>query len=135
MTVPRVMLDTNIVSHIIRYPELPPALRLTEFEPGEVIISSVVLAELLFGVTKANSTRLRNQVEFVLELVVVTPFDAVASHAYATVRTNLERLGLPIGPLDTLIAAHAIALELSLATANVREFSRVSNLRVENWLD
>ena len=129
------MLDTNIVSHIMRYPELPPALRLTEFVPGEVIISSVVLAELLFGVTKAGSTRLKNQVEFVLELVNVVPFDAVASSTYATVRTNLERLGSPIGPLDTLIAAHAVSLELPLATANIREFSRVPNLRVENWLD
>jgi tRNA(fMet)-specific endonuclease VapC len=132
---PRVMLDTNIVSHIMRFPEQAPALRLPGFETGEVVISSVVLAELRFGAVRIRSERLHRQIDFVLQFLVTMPFDDAAAESYAEIRTELERRGRPIGPNDIFIAAHALSLGLPLVTANLAEFSRVPNLVVENWLD
>lgn len=129
------MLDTNIVSHIMRYPEGRPAERLTGFAPGEVARSAIVLAELRFGAVRVRSERLHRQIDFVLQFVEILAFDLTVASSYADMRTQLERAGTPIGANDLLIAAHALALHLPLVTDNVREFSRVPNLRVENWLD
>lgn len=135
MTDWRVMLDTNIVSHIMRYPEKAPAFRLSGYAPDQVAISSIVLAELLFGAARIGSQRLSSQIDFVLDTVTVLPFDGEGASRYASARSQLERLGTPIGANDLLIAAHALALGVTLVTDNVREFSRVPGLRVENWLD
>jgi len=135
MSALRVLLDTNIVSSVMRDPEGVVAKRLGEFEFGEVGISVIVLSELRYGITKRGSLRLEFQLDFLTKRIVCLPFDAAAAASYAKVRTELEHAGTPIGPLDTFIAAHALALELPLATHNVREFARVPNLRVENWLD
>lgn len=131
----RAMLDTNIVSNALRFPSGGAAARMTL--PGElpVCVSVIVAAELRFGAAKLGATRLVAQVEGILQIVDVLPLEATATHVYAEIRAGLERTGQIIGPYDLLIAAHALALNLPLATDNVREFSRVPNLRVENWLD
>lgn len=129
------MLDTNIVSNFMRYPDGRVGQRLGKYGVGDVAISVIVLAELRFGIAKSGSSRLASQAHWALGFMAVVPFDTPATLIYAQVRAALERNGTPIGPLDTLIAAHAVALDLPLATDNVREFSRVPGLRLENWLD
>jgi tRNA(fMet)-specific endonuclease VapC len=102
---------------------------------GSVGISSITLAELRFGV--ANSDRPARNLAALSKVVaplVVAFFDAQAATVYGDVRANLERHGLSIGPLDTLIAAHALSLGTVLVTNNVREFRRVKGLRIKNWL-
>lgn len=131
----RVMLDTNIVSHIMRYPNSGTADRMATYAPDELAISSVVLSELLFGAVRVGSKKLRAQIDFVLQTTTVLPYEAGAAEQYAAIRAHLEREGTPIGGNDLFIAAHALALDLTLVTDNIREFSRVPNLRVENWLD
>ena len=91
--------------------------------------------ELRFGAEKLVSQRLAEQIAIAASLYDILPLDAGAIGFYATLRAGLERAGTPIGALDTLIAAHALTLDLTLVTDNIREFSRVPNLRVENWLD
>ena len=135
MTVWQVMLDTNIVSHIMRYPASEAAARMAEYSPDQLAISSVVLSELLFGASKANSRRFLAQIDFVRQTTAVLPFEEEAAASYAEIRVHIERAGTPIGSNDTLIAAHALALDVTLITYNIREFSRVPGLRVENWLD
>jgi tRNA(fMet)-specific endonuclease VapC len=130
-----VLMDTNIVSHIMRRPEGKAGHKLADYEFGQVGISSIVLSELLYGVEKSGSVRLQLQLDFLVRRLIHVPYDEDVALCYAQVRAGLERSGTPIGPLDTLIAAHALALDLPLVTDNTREFSRVPNLRVENWLD
>jgi tRNA(fMet)-specific endonuclease VapC len=103
---------------------------------GEAVVctSILVAAELRFGAAKRNAQRLTDQVETILEAIEVLPFDAPADRTYAELRRALEQSGQPIGPNDMLIAAHAMATECILVTANVDEFSRVVGLRVVNWL-
>lgn len=131
----RWMLDTNICIALIRL--RPPRLlrRLQAKAVGQVGISSMVLAELSFGVARsahreANRAALE---EFLLPLEIA-PFDAASARCYGPLRASLAMSGTPIGPLDNLIAAHALALDAVLVTSNVREFRRVAGLRVENWL-
>lgn len=131
----RFMLDTNVVSHVLRHPDGPAARRFRLFGRGELCVSVIVAMELRFGAAKLGSPRLTAQIETAASLYDVLALDASAVDIYAALRTTLERAGTPIGPLDTLIAAHALALDLTLVTANVGEFSRVPNLKIENWLD
>lgn len=132
---PLVMLDTNIASAVMRSPEGPLWDRLETFAPGDVCMSVVTSAELRFGIERVGSVRLLRQFEMLLDVFAILPFAVPSDEAYARIRTDLERAGTPIGANDLLIAAHALALDLTLVTANIREFSRVPNLRVENWLD
>jgi len=129
------MVDTNIASHFMRYPEGEVAQRMRSQSVRSVGISIIAVSELRFGAAKIKSARLHHQIEWVLARMTVLALDAPADAAYAEIRTHLERQGTPIGPNDLLIAAHAVTLGLPLATANIGEFSRVPNLRVENWLD
>lgn len=131
----RFMLDTNVVSHVLRHPHGPAAGRFRAFGRGELCVSVIVAMELRFGAAKLGSQRLTAQIEAAASLCDILALDDSAIDIYATLRTALERAGTPIGPLDTLIAAHALALDLPLVTDNIREFSRVPNLRIENWLD
>jgi tRNA(fMet)-specific endonuclease VapC len=101
---------------------------------GDVGISSITAAELAFGRELNRSERNRRVVERALEALMIAPFDLAAARAYGEVRAALQNLGTPIGPLDMLIAGHAISLDVPLATNNLREFRRVPGLRVENWL-
>jgi tRNA(fMet)-specific endonuclease VapC len=95
----------------------------------------VVAAELAYGVAKGGSARNRSALEMFLAPLEIMPFDQNAVWSYGALRADLERQGQSIGALDTLIAAHALNLDATLVTNNLREFSRVSGLRLENWAD
>jgi len=130
-----VLLDTNMCIYLIK--NRPPEVlrRFEEYAVGDIGVSSVTAAELHFGAQKSQRPAQNEQAleQFLLPLAVVG-FDLSASIAYGRVRAALEKQGTPIGPLDTLIAAHALSLDLTLVTNNVREFARVPDLSVENWV-
>lgn len=128
------LLDTNIVSDLIRNPAGNVARRIAEKGEETVCTSIVVACELRFGARKKNSQPLLDRVEELLAILEVLPLDAGADRHYAAIRTYLEASGTPIGPNDLLIAAHAMAHDLTLVTANTVEFTRVRDLPVENWL-
>ena len=130
----RFLLDTNIVSDLVRNPRGRIADRISEVGEADVCTSIVVAAELRYGVTKKDSPRLAAQLEAVLGAIEVLPLEARVDAAYGVIRAGLEKKGQPIGANDLLIAAHASALGLTVVTDNEREFLRVDNLRVENWL-
>ena len=135
MTATRYLLDTNILSELVRQPLGRIAQRVAAVGEEAVCTSIIVAAELRSGARKKNSPRLTKQVEAVLAALEVLAFDAPADRFYARLRCVLEQSGMPIGPNDMLIAAHALACECVLVTANLDEFCRVSGLRVENWRD
>ena len=133
--VSRYLLDTNVCVDLLR--GRAPALfqRLRGHAMDNVAISTITLAELQYGAAK--SARPTHHAELLARFcapLAILPFDPAAAERYGMVRAALEREGTPIGPLDTLIASHALALGLTLVTSNEREFRRVAGLRVENWL-
>ena len=130
------MLDTNICIAIIRRRPEAALRRLRGKAIGQVGISSLTLAELQYGAARSREPAAARDAlaEFVLALEVA-PFDDAAAAIYGEVRAQLESRGQPIGPIDTLIAAHALALDTVLVTNNVREFRRVRGLVVEDWLN
>ncbi len=128
------LLDTNICIYLIRRRPEHVVAALMEQAIGDVGLSSVTVAELEFGVAKsAEVERNRAALEQFLAPLVIADFDATAATHYGRVRAFLERQGTPIGALDTLIAAHALSLDVALVTNNEREFGRVPELRVVNW--
>lgn len=128
-----ILLDTNICIYIIN--SRPPEVlaHFHQYRLGEIGISSVVAAELAYGVAKSGSVRNRKALEMFLAPLEVLPFCDRAIWTYGELRANLERRGTPIGSLDTMIAAHALSLDAVLVTNNLREFSRIEGLRLENW--
>ncbi len=128
-----ILLDTHICIYIIN--SKPPAVlaRFRDYQLGEIGLSSVVAAELAFGIAKSGSARNEAALKLFLAPLQILPFDEGAVWAYARLRTDLERQGQSIGALDTLIAAHALSLDAVLVTYNTREFSRIDRLRLENW--
>jgi tRNA(fMet)-specific endonuclease VapC len=130
----RYLLDTNIISDLIKHPEGAAAGRVRSLKADELWTSIIVSAELKFGYVRKRSKRLEDLIEKVLASFQVAAWDAPSDMAYAQLRTKLEDSGRPISQNDMLIAAHAVALDAVLVTDNEREFARVSNLRVENWL-
>jgi tRNA(fMet)-specific endonuclease VapC len=130
----RYLLDTNIVSAIIKQPASPLAKRIAAMHRETFCTSIVVASELRFGAHRKGSAKLTQQVEAVLEGLDIIPLEEPVDQHYASIRVELARLGQPIGQNDLFIAAHARALGLILVTNNVREFSRVPGLTVENWL-
>jgi tRNA(fMet)-specific endonuclease VapC len=133
----RYMLDTDTLIYALNARPKHQAIleRLDREEPEDLFVSAITLAELRYGAAKsrrreANAEKLRR----VAEALNVSAFDEAAAAAYGGLRAELEGAGTPIGPLDTLIAAHALSLGMTLVTANTREFARVRALRVENWL-
>ena len=131
---PRYLLDTNILSDLVRHPQGKVAAEITKVGEDAVCTSIVVAAELRFGAQKSGSTKLADRVDIILSALDVLPLELPVDRHYGEVRQQLEHRGTPIGPNDLLIAAHAIALELTVVTANVREFLRVPGLKIENWL-
>lgn len=129
----RYMLDTNIVSELIRNPAGLAAQR-ARAAGDAVCVSIIVAAELRYGCARKGSPRLLRRVEEFLAQVPVLPFDVPADGEYGGLRAELEAAGRPIGSNDLLIAAHAGALGATVVTANVSEFRRVRGLNVENWL-
>ncbi len=130
----RYLLDTNILSHLIRNPSGPVSERLRFILPETACTSIIVSAEIRFGLSKGVSKKLKIQAEKVLDVLDILPLEKPVDEHYGKIRVFLNRAGKPIGGNDLLIAAHALALDLTLVSANIREFSRVPGLRVENWL-
>ena len=128
------MLDTNIVSDLIRNPFGKAAQRIERWGDDAVCVSIIVAAELRYGAAKRKSAHLSKLVESVLGRVPVLALDLPADAEYAAIRTELEGAGAPIGPNDFLIAAHAYALRMPLVTADAA-FRQVNGLQVENWLE
>lgn len=128
------LLDTNVISDLIRNPSGRAATKVAGLSEGELRTSIIVAAELRYGVAKKGSQRLADLVDSVLADFEILPWEAPADMHYASVRDGLSRSGLPIGDMDMLIAAHALSLDAVLVTDNEREFSRVPGLKVENWL-
>jgi tRNA(fMet)-specific endonuclease VapC len=130
----RFLLDTNIVSDLVRHPHGLAAARIAEVGEAEVCTSIVVAAELRYGAAKKQSARLSAQLEAVLGALEVLPLQSPADIVYGEIRADLERSGRLIGANDLLIAAQALALGLAVVTDNEQEFRRVQGLVVENWL-
>ncbi|HEB86600.1 MAG TPA: type II toxin-antitoxin system VapC family toxin [Gammaproteobacteria bacterium] len=128
------LLDTNILSDLVRHPQGMVAARITKAGEDSTCTSIVAAAELRYGAAKSNSAKLADRVDLILSALEILPLEVPADHQYAALRHHLTRQGTPIGPNDLLIAAHALASDLTVVTANVGEFSRVSGLKVENWL-
>jgi tRNA(fMet)-specific endonuclease VapC len=128
------LLDTNIISDLIKNPHGGAAKRIAKIGEDNICTSIIVAAELRYGCAKSNSKRLRKAVDDLLGEMSVLPFDAPADVEYGAIRAELEAAGRPIGSNDLLIAAHARALGAKVVTANADEFKRVSGLAVENWL-
>lgn len=130
----RYLLDTNIISDLFRRPRGQVAGRIAEVGEDSICTSIVVAAEIRYGAEKSQSKQLSERVELLLSTLEILPLAPPADHHYAQLRHHLTQQGTPIGPNDLLIAAHALATDLLLVTANTREFQRVPALRVENWL-
>ncbi|MGB5987988.1 MAG: type II toxin-antitoxin system VapC family toxin [Desulfobacterales bacterium] len=132
---PRFLLDSNIISYLVRNPQGVVTDHIIQEGEGSICTSIVVAAELRFGAEKRGSQRLTTQLETILSAIKILPMEEPSDRQYARLRYHLEKAGTPIGPNDMLIAAHALALSLTLVTANRKEFCRVSGLSVENWLE
>ena len=128
------LLDTNMLSDLVRNPGGQVAKRITQVGEDTVCTSIVAAAELRYGAEKSGSDRLIDRVELLLSAIEILAFEAPADHHYARLRHHLTRKGTPIGPNDLLIAAHALSEELTIVTANTREFTRVPGLALEDWL-
>ncbi|MDR1275892.1 MAG: type II toxin-antitoxin system VapC family toxin [Candidatus Accumulibacter sp.] len=129
------LLDTNILSNVIRNPDGSAARRIEQFGPKEIFTSIIVAAELRYGCAKKGSPKLLARVEGILETIPVLPLDIPADAEYGGIRAELEAAGRLVGMNDLLIAAHAHALGLTLVTDNTREFARIRGLKLENWLE
>ncbi len=131
---PRYLLDTNILSDLVRNPQGLVAHKIALVGEKSICTSIIVAGELHFGAKKLASKRLTAQLEAILSAIEILPLEEPADRRYGELRADLEKRGVTIGPNDMLIAAHALLLDCVVVTANIREFSRVPNLRVENWL-
>ena len=131
----RYMLDTNICIYVIKHKPEKVLRKLQTIHPEDVCISSVTYAELVCGVEKSAAVeKNRLALSMFLANMEILGFDVEAADCYGKIRADLEKKGRPIGPLDMMIAAHAQSLGYTVVTNNVKEFSRVSALRIENWV-
>jgi tRNA(fMet)-specific endonuclease VapC len=130
----RYLLDTNIVSDLVRNPQGEVARRIRKVGEAQVCTSIIVAAELRYGAAKKNSPRLSAQLVAVLGALEVLAFETPADVEYGLLRTRLEQAGRPIGANDLLIAAQALALGYTIVTDNEKEFARVEGLPRQNWL-
>jgi tRNA(fMet)-specific endonuclease VapC len=130
----RYLLDTNIVSQLIRNPHGPVTEQIRKVGQAQVCTSIIVAAELRYGAAKKRSPRLSAQMEAVLGALEVLPIAAPGDVVYGALRARLEQSRSLVGAHDLLIAAQAVALGLTLVTDNEREFARIKNLPRENWL-
>ena len=134
MGTPRYLLDTNILSHLVKEPAGIVAQQIAHVGEIMVCTSLIVACELRFGSAKKGSAKLSAQVDAILSALEIMPLEEPLDRHYAEIRTQLHLIGQPIGHNDLLIAAHARSLGLIMVTHNDREFSRVPGLTVENWL-
>ncbi len=128
------LLDTNICIYIINRRPVQVRARFEGLRYGEVAVSSITGAELSFGVAKSGSARNEAALEKFLAPLELLAFGASAMRRYGLLRAELQARGQPIGALDTMIAAHALALGAVLVTNNLAEFGRVPGLACENWV-
>jgi len=129
------MLDTNICSYIIRNRPLQIKEKLQEIEQYHTVaLSSIVVAELLYGADKKKNPKLQKIVSSFIDNFILYDYDKNAASYYATIRSNLEKQGRIIGANDLLIASHALGLGAILVTNNTKEFERIEGLVLENWL-
>jgi tRNA(fMet)-specific endonuclease VapC len=131
----KVLLDTNICIYIIKQQPASVINKFASFSVGDIGISVMTLAELEYGASKSSQpVRNRKALEQFVSPLEVAVFDRRATVFYGRIRALLEKKGRLIGSMDLLIAAHALSLGVPLVTNNVKEFKRVSGLRVENWV-
>ena len=130
-----ILLDTNTCIYIIN--NRPPNVleRFRKYKAGEVGISSIAASELAYGVAKSGSAKNRKAVDMFLAPLQILPFDSQCLWFYADLRASLEKQGLAIGPMDTLIAAQALSIGGTLVTNNIKEFMRVPKLKLDNWFE
>lgn len=128
------LLDTNIVSDLVQHPQGRAAARIAKTGDDKVATSIIVACEMRYGAARKKSPRLSAQLETILGALEILPLESPTDHHYGELRARLESVGKPISANDMLIAAHALALNYTLVTDNVREFSRIKGLKVENWL-
>ncbi len=130
-----ILLDTNTCIYIIN--NRPPNVleRFRKYKAGEVGISSIAASELAYGVAKSGSLKNRTALEMFLAPMQILPFDSQCLWFYADLRASLEKQGLSIGPMDSLIAAQALSIDGTLVTNNIKEFMRVPKLKLENWFE
>jgi len=128
------LLDTNILSDVIKNPRGHAARRLIQVEPERLCTSIIVVAEMRYGIEKKSSPELARRVHQILNAIPVLPLDRNTDCHYGQIRAQLEREGMIIGANDLFIAAHARMKDAILVTDNIKEFSRVQDLKVENWL-
>jgi tRNA(fMet)-specific endonuclease VapC len=128
------MLDTNIISDLIRNPKGKAAKWIERVGEDNICTSIIVAAELRYGCAKSGSSRLLEAIEDLLGEINILPFDVPADAEYGGIRAELEVAGKPIGSNDLLIAAHAYATGATIVTANTSEYKRIRGLKVENWL-
>ena len=129
------MLDTNTCIYVIKQKPAKVIERFKQTEVSQIGISSITLSELLYGVSKSSKPE-QNQIalsQFVAPLEIL-PYDDEAAQYYGDLRAGMERQGAPIGSLDMLIAAHALSLDCILITNNEKEFTRIPNLKIDNWV-
>ena len=131
----RYMLDTNILSDLVRNPQGNVANKIAVVGESAVCTSIIVASELRFGAKKRKSNKLNEQLDIILSAINIHAFEEPADQYYGEIREVLEAKGKIIGPNDLLIAAHCKALDCIMVTANEKEFSRVTELKVENWLN
>ena len=130
-----ILLDTNTCIYIIN--NRPPNVleKFRKYKAGEVSISSIAASELAYGVAKSGSTKNRKALDMFLAPLQILPFDSQCLWFYADLRASLKKQGLSIGPMDTLIAAHALSIDGTLVTNNIKEFMRVPKLKLDNWFE
>ena len=130
-----ILLDTNTCIYIIN--NRPPNVleKFRKYKAGEVGISSIAASELAYGVAKSGSAKNRKALDMFLAPMQILPFDSQCLWFYADLRTSLEKQGLSIGPMDTLIAAQALSIDGTLVTNNIKEFMRVPKLKLDNWFE
>lgn len=130
----RYLLDTNIVSDLLRNPRGPITHRIRQVGEAAVCTSIIVAAELRYGAAKKASPLLTERVETILARLAIMPFETPADAVYGRLRAQLEARGRLIGGNDLLIAAQSLALDCTLVSDNETEFARIEGLTRENWL-
>ena len=129
------MLDTNICIYIIKHRPEEVIQKFMEHDPDDICISAITYAELVHGVEKSQAKE-KNRVALMVLLseIQIVPFDDLAAQIYGEIKADLQKKGTSIGLMDTLIAAHAKALNLTLVANNTKEFARVEGLELEDWV-
>ena len=132
----RYMLDTNICIYAIKHKPEKVFQKLQEVDPEDVCVSSITYAELMHGVEKSAAIeKNRLALSMLFANIEILNFDVDAANCYGKIRADLEKKGTPIGPLDMMIAGHTMSKGYIVVTNNVKEFSRVPNLKIENWAE